>query len=209
MGRRNLFAGRRNGSRAAQIVTESPGEQRPTTETADAACEEVIETPRASAKPGWLLRRPMRTADPSGTFRKNQNWNRSTQVLILEASRRSVNCNGRNCGRSGVIGGPGGRQKKSALPFRKRQWEKALWTRKATRGDVPQARLVLSRMLKNRASRRDPALCGYCKCSHLAEYAALFKTPHALADGLMLVFQHPVSAGRSESVCRPGGCRVS
>jgi hypothetical protein len=45
MDRRNLFAGRRNGSRAAQIVPESPGRQRPTTETADAACEEVIETP--------------------------------------------------------------------------------------------------------------------------------------------------------------------
>jgi hypothetical protein len=30
--------GRRNGSRAAQILTESPGGQRPTTETADAAC---------------------------------------------------------------------------------------------------------------------------------------------------------------------------
>ena len=37
MGRRNLFAGRRNGSRAAQISTESPGRERPTTETADAA----------------------------------------------------------------------------------------------------------------------------------------------------------------------------
>ncbi|MCK7469764.1 MAG: hypothetical protein MZU95_02390 [Desulfomicrobium escambiense] len=46
--------------------------------------------------------------------------------------------------------------------------------------------------MKNRASRRDPALCGFCKCSHIAEYAALSKTPHALADGLMLVFQHPV-----------------
>jgi hypothetical protein len=45
MGRRNFFAGRRNGSRAAQIVTESPGAQRPTTETADAAGEEVIESP--------------------------------------------------------------------------------------------------------------------------------------------------------------------
>jgi len=45
--------------------------------------------------------------------------------------------------------------------------------------------------LKNRASRRDPALCGYCKCSHRTEYAALFKMPHALADGLMLVFEHP------------------
>jgi hypothetical protein len=35
-------------------------------------------------------------------------------------------------------------------------------------------------------------LCGYCKCSHIDAYAALSKTPHALADGLMLVFQHPV-----------------
>jgi hypothetical protein len=52
MGRRNLFAGRLNGSRTAQISPESPGIQRPTTETADAACEEVIETPGASAKPG-------------------------------------------------------------------------------------------------------------------------------------------------------------
>jgi hypothetical protein len=34
-------------------------------------------------------------------------------------------------------------------------------------------------------------LCGFCKCSHLDEYAALSKTPHALADGLMLVFKHP------------------
>jgi len=73
MGRRNFFAGRRNGSKAAQILTESPGGQRPTTETADAAGEEVIETPGASAKPGWLLRRPMRPADPIGPFRKNQN----------------------------------------------------------------------------------------------------------------------------------------
>jgi len=73
MGRRNLFAGRRNGSRAAQIVTESPGGKRPTTKTADAACEEVIETPGALSKPEWLLRRPMRTADLIGTFRKNQN----------------------------------------------------------------------------------------------------------------------------------------
>jgi hypothetical protein len=37
-------------------------------------------------------------------------------------------------------------------------------------------------------------LCGFCKCSHIHEYAALSKTPHALADGLMLVFQHPDSA---------------
>ena len=73
MGRRNLFTGRRDGSRAAQIVIESPGRQRPTTETADAACEEVIETSGALTKPGCLLRRPMRTADPIGPFRKNQN----------------------------------------------------------------------------------------------------------------------------------------
>ena len=73
MGRRNLFAGRRNGSRAAQILPQSPGRQSPTTETAAAACEEVIETPGALSKPGWLLWRPMRTADPIGPFRKYQN----------------------------------------------------------------------------------------------------------------------------------------
>jgi hypothetical protein len=44
MDRRNLFVGRRNGSRAAQILIESPGRQCLTTETANAACEEVIET---------------------------------------------------------------------------------------------------------------------------------------------------------------------
>jgi hypothetical protein len=82
MGRRNLFAGRRNGSRAAQIVPESPGRQCPTTETADAAGEEVLETPGALTKPGCLLRRPMRTADPIGPFRKKQNLNRSTQVSV-------------------------------------------------------------------------------------------------------------------------------
>src|SRR5512137_259948 len=73
MGRRNLFAGRRNGSRAAQIVPEGPGGQCPTTETADAAGEEVLETPGALSQPGCILRRPMRTADPSGPFRRNQN----------------------------------------------------------------------------------------------------------------------------------------
>ena len=73
MGRRNLFAGRLNGSIAAQIVPESPGRQRPTTETTDAAGEEVLETPGALSKPKCLLRRPMRTADPSGPFRRNQN----------------------------------------------------------------------------------------------------------------------------------------
>jgi hypothetical protein len=58
-------------------------------------------------------------------------------------------------------------------------------------------RVASNRVLKNRASRRDPALCGFCKCSHMTEYAALSKTPHALADGLMLVFQHPVKQVRS------------
>jgi hypothetical protein len=42
MGRRNFFAGRLNGSITAQIVPESPGRQCPTTETADAAGEEVL-----------------------------------------------------------------------------------------------------------------------------------------------------------------------
>jgi hypothetical protein len=37
-------------------------------------------------------------------------------------------------------------------------------------------------------------LCGFCKCSHIDIYAALSKTPHALADGLMLVFQNPSKA---------------
>ena len=73
MGRRNLFAGRRNGSSAPQILIESPGRQRSMTETTDAAGEEVLKTPGASAKPEWLLRRPMRTADPIGPFRRNRN----------------------------------------------------------------------------------------------------------------------------------------
>jgi len=72
MGRHNLFAGRRNGSKAAQIVPESPGGQCPTTETADAAGEEVLKTPGALSKPGCHLRRPMRTADPIRPFRRNQ-----------------------------------------------------------------------------------------------------------------------------------------
>jgi hypothetical protein len=48
-----------------------------------------------------------------------------------------------------------------------------------------------SRVLKTAPQGREPALCGFCKCSHIDEYAALSKTPHALADGLMLVFQNP------------------
>jgi len=70
MGRRNLFAGRLNGSIAAQIVPESPGRQRSTTEPADAAGEKVLETPEALTKHRCLLRRPMWTADPIGPFRK-------------------------------------------------------------------------------------------------------------------------------------------
>jgi hypothetical protein len=50
----------------------------------------------------------------------------------------------------------------------------------------------VNRLMKNRASGRDPALCGFCKCSHMTAYVALSKTPHALADGLMLAFQYPV-----------------
>jgi hypothetical protein len=60
-------------------------------------------------------------------------------------------------------------------------------------------------VLKIRASGRDPALCGFCKCSHIYEYAALSKTPHALADGLMLVFQQPV---RGFLPAKPGNTPV-
>jgi hypothetical protein len=64
-----------------------------------------------------------------------------------------------------------------------------------------------TRVLKNGASGRDPALCGFCKCSHIIEYAALSKTPRALADDLMLVFEHPVrvlkngASGRDPALC--------
>jgi hypothetical protein len=54
--------------------------------------------------------------------------------------------------------------------------------------------VLLNRVLKNRASRSDPSLRGYCKCSHIDQYAALSKTPYALADGLMRVLKHPVKA---------------
>jgi hypothetical protein len=66
----------------------------------------------------------------------------------------------------------------------------------------PRPRLWLNRALKNCASRRDPALCGFCKCTHILEYAALSKTPHVLADSLMLVFQQPVK-GTSYAGTRP------
>jgi hypothetical protein len=64
-------------------------------------------------------------------------------------------------------------------------------------------------MVKNRTSRRDPALSGYCKCSNeigskleawrtgsefvlcLEPQASCLKRISALADGLMLVFHHP------------------
>ncbi len=59
-----------------------------------------------------------------------------------------------------------------------------------------------SRLLKSGASRRDPALRGFCKCSHMTEYAAVSKTPHALADGPMLVFQHPVRSDGGASGLR-------
>jgi hypothetical protein len=43
----------------------------------------------------------------------------------------------------------------------------------------------------------------------MTEYAALSKTPHAWADGLMLVFQHPVSGGRISGGTECGGQRGS
>jgi hypothetical protein len=54
-----------------------------------------------------------------------------------------------------------------------------------------------NRLLKNGASGRDPALRGSCKCSHIGRYAALSKSPRALADDPMLVFQQPVKPARS------------
>jgi hypothetical protein len=73
----------------------------------------------------------------------------------------------------------------------------------ATIGKSPAVRRQSIRVLKNGASGRDPALRGFCKCSHLIEYAALSKTPRAWADGLILVFQHPASAGKR--AYDPGG----
>src|SRR5512139_957128 len=46
--------------------------------------------------------------------------------------------------------------------------------------------------LKTGVSVRDPALRGSGECSHTGAYAALPPSPCALADGPMLVFQHPV-----------------
>jgi hypothetical protein len=45
--------------------------------------------------------------------------------------------------------------------------------------------------LNHSASGRDPALCDFSKCSDRVEYAALSKTPHALAGGVMLVLKNP------------------
>jgi hypothetical protein len=36
-------------------------------------------------------------------------------------------------------------------------------------GYIPSISACISRVLKNRASRRDPALFGFCKCSHMTE----------------------------------------
>jgi hypothetical protein len=73
-------------------------------------------------------------------------------------------------------------------------------------------------MLKNRARGRDPALCGFCKCSHgigwkleawltgsefvlsLEPQASCLKLISALADGRMLVFQHPVRSAHRRPV---------
>jgi dephospho-CoA kinase len=48
-----------------------------------------------------------------------------------------------------------------------------------------------NRGLKNGAAGRDPALRGFCQCSHIC-IAALFKAPRAPADGRLLVFQPPL-----------------
>ena len=49
-----------------------------------------------------------------------------------------------------------------------------------------------SRLLKIGVSVREPALRGSGGCSHTGSYAALPPSPRALADGPILVFQHPV-----------------
>jgi hypothetical protein len=46
-------------------------------------------------------------------------------------------------------------------------------------------------LLKSCGSGRDPALRGFCKCSHISAYAALSKTPRAWVDSPMLVFKQP------------------
>ena len=63
------------------------------------------------------------------------------------------------------------------------------------------------RVLKKGASGRDPALRGSCKCSHISQYAALSKSPRVLADGLMLLFQHPVRASAERKLSEDGSRR--
>src|SRR5512147_2094533 len=53
---------------------------------------------------------------------------------------------------------------------------------------------AICRLLKTGVSGRDPALRGSGECSHTGSYAALPPSPCALADGPILVFQHPVGA---------------
>jgi UPF0755 protein len=47
----------------------------------------------------------------------------------------------------------------------------------------------LNKVFENRALHRERALCGAWNCSPIAESAAFSKTPHALADPPVLVFQ--------------------
>ena len=63
--------------------------------------------------------------------------------------------------------------------------------KKAFRGSDMIGSPGYSRVFKKSASDRDPALRSFCKGSHISEYAALSKTPRALADASMLVFQYP------------------
>jgi hypothetical protein len=60
----------RTAAGTAQILPESPARLRPTTAPAAAAGEEVIDTPGALAKPGCLLRRPLRRQTPAGPSAK-------------------------------------------------------------------------------------------------------------------------------------------
>jgi hypothetical protein len=53
--------------------------------------------------------------------------------------------------------------------------------------------IIPNRLLKNGVSGRDPALRGSGECSHTGTYAALPPSPHALADGPILVFQQPAA----------------
>jgi hypothetical protein len=50
------------------------------------------------------------------------------------------------------------------------------------------------RSLKTGAAGPDPALRGFCECSHTGPYAARPKMPRALVEGLGLVFRRPAGA---------------